>query len=88
MARKGRNDKGRPRTEGGAPSQVELFEAFCCAQTERIERTLSRRYGMAYEGAMDGIKQAQDHHRAWLMPQNDHMGRHQIETDCLIEWKR
>lgn len=49
------------------------FEGFCCAQVERVERTLQRRYSRDYDGFTNGREGPGN--RCWIMPQNDHWNR-------------
>lgn len=72
---------GRPIAEGGVTGVLngtaaktrqahrELFEAFCCIQTARIEQTLNNRYGPGGQ-------------RGYLMPRNDHLNAHTLQFNA------
>ena len=78
--------RGRPRQPDNNPTPLEKVEAFCCAQTERIERTLARTYGRDYDGHTDGREAPGN--KSYFMPTNDHFTRHRLMTECLFEGKK
>ena len=47
----------------------ELFDAFCCAQIERVQRTLYSRYGLGGD-------------RHFLMPGNDNLIAHTLQRNA------
>lgn len=67
--------------------QRAALESFCCGQVEQIEARLAVRFGRDYDLR---------HSRAYLMPTNDHMSKHDlirdcqrdVMTDCWIEVRR
>lgn len=80
MARKGRPRQNPPTTS------LDLLEAFCCAQVERVQRTLARVYG--YEGDPNGYTGPGAHStgpKNYLMPQNDHFTRIRLLRDTTVD---
>ena len=80
-----KNRSGRPLDEGSVSGKLtgiapitrqahrELFEAFCCAQIERIQQTLDYRYGHP---------DSELGQRNFLLPQNDHFTRRTLLRDA------
>ena len=65
--------------------QVERFEAFCCAQVERVEIALAARYSRELHES-DWDRTVPDN-RYMAMPSNDYMTRQTLLRDGEVLWR-